>query len=438
MATPLPQPASRLVSLDAFRGLTIAGMILVNTPGSWSHIYGPLRHADWHGLTPTDLVFPFFLFIVGVSITLAFQRRLEQGATRGVLLAQIVRRSALLVLLGWSMGGFPNWRLIGPFVLAIVGLGLWRPGERTDGDGPLALQHAAGRWPWRRLWRTPTAAALVLAAVAWFAADFAYYDASRLRAVGVLPRIGLCYLAAGLIVLSGGVGWRVGWTVVLLAGYAAILAWASPPVGYEAKVVGPEGLLHNWIDEQFLGTHLYRERPDPEGLLSTLPAIATVLCGVLTGHWLRGRRDARDMLIGLFFAANVLLVLGLWWATAQPLNKKIWTSSYVLVTAGLAMHGVAMCYWLIDVKGVRRWATPMVMFGSNAITIFVASGLMAKMLGRWKVGDGTMSASGWFYRHGLASWAGEKPGSLMYAVLFVLFWLIPAAIMYRRRWIVKV
>lgn len=437
MTTVPQQPAQRLLSVDAFRGLTIAGMILVNTPGSWSHIYGPLRHADWHGLTPTDLVFPFFLFIVGVSITLAFARRREQGAARSALLAQIVRRSALLILLGWSMAGFPDLRLIGPFVTAIVGLGLWRPGEGGGSRDEPALTDAAGR---AGRWRGPVAAALVFGAIAWFVLDFAFYDASGLRVPGVLPRIGLCYFAAGVIVLTGGIGWRIGWVVALTVGYWALLTLVAAPAGYEANVVGPEGLLHNWIDEALLGSHLYRERPDPEGLFSTLPAVGTVLCGVLTGQWMRSRRDIREMLLGLFFAANLMLVVGLWWATVHPLNKKIWTGSYVLVTAGLAIHGVAMCCWLIDVKQLRRWATPLVMFGSNAITIFVASGLMAKMLGRWRIttDDGTSSASGWFYRNALASWAGDKPGSLLYAVLFVLFWLIPAAVMYRRRWIVKV
>lgn len=425
-----PAAGQRLISLDAFRGITIAGMILVNNPGSWSHIYAPLRHAPWHGWTPTDLVFPFFLFIVGVAMTLSLRKRLALGADRFVLLGQILRRSLILFLLGLIMYGFPDWRLIWPYVAGVIGLTAlyWHePAWRFGTDA-------------RRGVVKTLALALLLAAIAGFVLDLAYFDESRLRVPGVLQRIAVCYFAAGLILLSGRTAWRAGWAAVLLLGYWAIVSWVQPPADYAASVTGPEGLLHDWIDVRVLGEHLYRERPDPEGLLSTLPAIATVLLGVLTGSWIVARRGPCETVAGLFVAANLALLVGLVWGEVFPINKKIWTSSYVVLTAGLALHFLAMCYWLIDIRGWRRWAWPFVVFGSNAITVFVASSLLAKMLGRWQVttDSGVMSVKSWLFENLFASWAAPKTASLLYAVTYIGLWLIPMIVMHRRRWFVKV
>ncbi len=404
------------MSLDAFRGLTIAGMILVNNPGSWSHVYTPLGHAHWHGWTPTDLIFPFFLFIVGVSMVFSFDRRLERGDARGTLILQVVRRSVVLFALGLIMAGFPDWRLIGPFVL--VAAGAWLAFGRVS-----------------MVWRL-VGTALLAGAVIFLAADFAYFHESQLRVPGVLQRIAVCYFVASLVVLGLGIGGRVAVAVALMVGYWAIIRLVPPPAGYAGVVTGSEGLLHDWIDVKLLGAHLYRERPDPEGILSTIPAIATVLLGVLTGHWLRSARDARDTLIGLFVAAHLAVFVGLWMNYGLPINKKLWTSSYVVFTAGVALHVLALCYWLIDVKRIRAWSWPFVVFGTNAILVFFASGLLARMLTRWTVRAGDHSAvplKQWVYQTCFASWAAPRLGSLLFACAYVLLWLVLLIPLYRRR-----
>lgn len=435
-----PDPAAgRLISLDAFRGLTIAGMIVVNNPGTWSHLYSPLGHATWHGWTPTDLVFPFFLFIVGVAIPLALGRRLASGAvTRLSLLPQVIRRSVIIFLLGLLMAGFPDFRLIGPYVTAIVGLTLlfWdEPGLS------FALRGAAAARKW-------TGLVLCVAAVAYFALDYAYFEASHIRVPGVLQRIGVCYLLASVLALWGGmVGCTIALAAVLL-GYWWILACVSPPADFVTEVTGVEGRLHDWIDRLVLGSHLYRERPDPEGVLSTLPALGTALLGVLTGYWLRTARDARDKCLGLFIAGSVLLVVGLFWSLELPINKKIWTSSYVLVTAGVGLQVLGVCFWLIDLQGWRRWAWPLLVFGSNAITVYVASSLTAKMLGIWKwsLEGKAVSVKTWFFEHLQAGMqealpavlATPKNASLLYALLYVSVWLLPMALMYWRRILIRI
>ena len=372
-----PAATGRLVALDLFRGVTIAGMILVNNPGSWApgQRYSPLDHAVWNGLTPTDLVFPFFLFIVGVALPFSFDKRLAQGASRWRLFEHVGRRSLILFFLGLILAGFPRvgdilhpalpagaaepplarslaalwpamaplplqfqpWRLIFPYVLEILGLSLLF----TD-DPPLGWPHGAGR----RL-RKICAALLLLAGVAYFAADWDYFQQSRLRVPGVLQRIAACYFCAATFVLLTSfrrrglsLAARFGAVVVILLAYWAIVRpgslglapIAAAPADYRMKdqEQRPEGVLHDWLDTQVLGGHLYGERPDPEGILSTLPAIATVLLGTFAGQWLRAARGARDKAGWLFLAANVALVAGLWLALAFPLNKKIWSSSYVV------------------------------------------------------------------------------------------------------------
>jgi predicted acyltransferase len=421
----------RLSSLDAFRGITIAGMILVNNPGSWRHVYSPLRHAEWHGWTLTDLVFPFFLFIVGVAMAFSFRRRVERGQSHARLLAQVVRRTIVLFLLGLIMYGFPDFRLIGPYILVIVGLSLLYADEPLFSFGattPVRMRKIAA-------WIT------LLGGVVYFALDFGHFHETGLRVPGVLQRIAVCYLVAALIAMVWGVRGRAVWVVLLLVGYWLIVEYVPPPEGYTADVTGSEGLLHDWIDVQLLGRHLYGERPDPEGLLSTIPAVGTVLLGLLTGQWLQAARDRREKTIGLFFAANVGLVLALGVNQAFPINKKIWTSSYVVFTAALGAHVLAMCYWLIDVRGYRRWARPFVVYGTNAIAVYVASSLVAKMLYRWKIGaaDGdTIAVRTWLYESLFVPWAGHLNGSLLFAIAYVVVWLALLVPLYRRRVFIKI
>ncbi|MCP4250729.1 MAG: DUF5009 domain-containing protein [bacterium] len=419
------------MSLDAFRGLTIAGMILVNNPGSWGYVHGPLRHAEWNGWTPTDLVFPFFLFIVGVSMAISFRRRLDQGYSRKVLFAQVVRRTIILFLLGLIMYGFPDFRLIGPYILMIAGLAVANAANTKSAPGKVRETFPYQWIGWL----------LIAASIVYFVADFAHFQTTRLRVPGVLQRIAVCYFLASLVVMVLATRGRAACVVVLLIGYWLIVQYVPPPAAYVANVTGPEGLLHDWIDVQLLGEHLYRSRPDPEGILSSLPAVATVLLGVLTGQWLQTARDHREKTVGLFVAANIALLLGFCMDGVFPINKKIWSSSYVVLTAGLALHFVAMCYWLIDVRRYRRWAAPFVVFGTNAIVVFVASSLLAKMMGRWRLettAGETTSVKAWLFENVFASWAGRLNGSLLFALVYITLWLLLLLPLHRRRIFIKI
>jgi predicted acyltransferase len=368
-----PAGSDRLLSLDAFRGLTIAGMILVNNPGSWSHVYPPLAHAAWHGWTPTDLIFPYFLFIVGVAIPFSFRRRLEAGDSRRDLFAHVVRRALVIVALGLAMRAIPDFDFVGM------------------------------RWP------------------------------------GVLQRIGVVYLAAAGLYLAAGPRARGAWTATLLLGYWALMTLVPVP-GYGAGDLSPEGNLAAWLDRTLMGGHLYREAWDPEGLLSSLPAVGTSLLGIFTGEWLLSGKDRPVLTRGMLGAGALLVPLGLAWGVLFPINKNLWTSSYVVFTAGTALLLFGATYWLVDVRRRRGpWLTPFLIYGTNAIAVFVASGMMTKMMGRIRVGgpEGP-SLYGWIYRNAFQSWAGDLNGSLAFAVAYVLLWLALLTPLYRRRIFIKV
>ncbi|MGH7448388.1 MAG: acyltransferase family protein [Longimicrobiales bacterium] len=367
-----PAP-TRLLSLDAFRGVTIAGMLLVNNPGSWSAIHPPLRHAEWHGWTPTDLIFPFFLFIVGVAMVFSFAARMRRGDDRRALMLNATRRAAILFALGLLLHGFPN-----------------------------------------------------------------YLDLANLRIPGVLQRIGLAYFAATAIVLYLGRNGQVIATAVLLLGYWAVMTLVPVPGG-SAGVLQPGLDVGAYIDRAVFGeAHLWTTARtwDPEGLLSTVPAIATVLLGVFAGSWLRADRDPATRAVGLFLAGNAGLVLGLIWHPLFPINKSLWTSSYVVFTAGMACHFLAVCYWLIDVKGYRRWAKPFVIFGVNAIAAFFLSGLFARLLTMIPVAGTTLKG----FIHGTFFTPVLSPtnASLAFAISFVLLWLGIMTVLYRRRIFIKI
>ena len=365
--------AGRLVSLDAFRGLTIAGMILVNNPGSWAHIYPPLAHAAWHGWTPTDLIFPYFLFIVGVAIPFSFRRRLSDGAERENLFRHVVRRALIIVGVGLAMRAVPD------------------------------------------------------------------FDFAEMRWAGVLQRIGLVYLiAAGLYLWFAARG-RWIWTGGLLLGYWAVMMLVPVP-GYGAGDLSPDGNLAAYLDRLLMDGHLYRDTWDPEGLLSSLPAVATALLGIFTGEWLLADRDPKEVTRGLMVAGAALVPIGLLWGLVFPINKNLWTSSYVVFTAGTALLLLGAMYWAIDVKRWRGWwHTPMVVYGMNAIAVFVASGMLAKTMGRIRVGgEGGTSLHGWIYQNVFQSWAGDLNGSLAFAVTYVGFWLALMWVLYRKRIFIKI
>jgi predicted acyltransferase len=351
----------RFASVDALRGLTVAAMLLVNNPGDWGHVYAPLLHADWHGCTPTDLVFPFFLFVVGVSIALGIIPRAEAGADTAVLQRGIVIRA-----------------------LKIVAIGL--------------LLHALAMW---------------------------LLDRPVYRPMGVLQRIGLCFLAAGTLALH--VKPRVQWMLVcaIVLGYWALLAAGG--------TYAPGVNLANRFDTAVLGPFQYRFDPvtslgqEPEGLLSTLPAIATTLLGVRAGAWLR-RGELRTMIA----AALAWLALGGAWSLWVPLNKPLWTSSYVLWTAGCALLALIALHVLVDRRG---WPAIGRSFGVNAITAYAGAAVLIYVLlatGAW----------GAIYRHAFAGWMtplfGPYLPSLAIALCYVAFWWLVVRWMDRRGWHVKV
>ena len=378
------KPTERLVSLDVFRGLTVAGMLLVNNPGTWGAIYPPLGHAAWHGWTPTDLIFPFFLFIVGITTHLSLSSRRARGDTDTALRRQVLRRGVLIVLIGWGLSAFPFYPL-----------------ERI----------------------------------------------TELRIPGVLPRIGVVYLVAGLLTLNASVKQVVVMLVVLLYGYWFAMTLLPVPGGCELGALCldvPSRTLAAWVDRALLDGHLWKavKTWDPEGPLSTLPAIGTAMMGVLCGRWIALKeRPLVERLNGMFAVGALLMMVGLMWHWSFPINKGLWTSSYVVFTAGMAAVSIATITWIIDVQGVTWWTRPLVIYGVNPIVAFVGSGLMARIIySLWKVEfDGKqVSVQAVVYKSVFASWLEPRNASLAFALCFVLFWYAILAVLYRRNLILKV
>ena len=361
-----------MVSLDVFRGFTIAAMILVNDPGSWSHIYAPLEHAEWNGWTPTDLIFPFFLFIAGVSMTLSFASRAARGVARGAMAVHVVRRSLLIFAIGLFLNGFP------------------------------------------------------------------FFDLPTIRIMGVLQRIALCYLAAGLLYLAtmrretpadGKVRVRAnlwalaGVALLLLVGYWALMTFVPVP-GYGAGHLGKEENLGAYIDRTLMGGHLWSESKtwDPEGLLSTLPAIATALIGILTGEWLRSERRGSLKVLGLLIAGVGLMLAGRLLHPYFPINKNLWSSTFVLFTGGFSLLLLALCYAAVDLRGWKWWATPWLVFGTNAILAFALAAMVAETSIDFEfagTGGRAQTLHGWVYNIFFVPFMNPKNASLGFAVFFV-------------------
>jgi len=373
----------RLTSLDVFRGITITGMILVNMAGVADQVYPPLLHADWNGCTPTDLVFPFFLFIIGVAIAFSFSKYKENKLTLGlghtVPLGRILRRSAILFALGLLLNGFWN------------------------------------------------------------------YNWSTIRIMGVLQRISLAYLLATLVILKLPRKGQWAIALLLLLGYWLAMSFIPVP-GYGVGNLSRDGNLGAYLDRLIIGTaHLYKgdnfnSMGDPEGLFSTLPAVVSVLLGCFTGDWLRKQPVNSRTSMDLVLVGLSGLVIGEVWGFWFPINKKLWTSSYVVFTAGWALLLLAACYELIEVRGLRRWGKPFEIMGLNAIFAFVASVLMIKILVKTHIGTGEKAPTTytWIYEHFFVPWAGAMNGSLFFAMVTVLFWWVVLYGMYRQRWFVKI
>jgi len=356
-----PPAAPRLISLDVFRGATMALMVLVNNPGDGAHAYGPLQHSDWNGWTLTDTVFPSFLWIVGVAITISLGKRMAAGAARGHLFAQALRRAAILYVLGLIVYAYP-------------------------------------------------------------------FSLSTQRLLGVLQRIAICYLIASVIYLTAGIRGQLIWIVSLLVVYWLIMKLVPVP-GYGAGDLDVGHNLANYVDKIVLGRHNYSSTKtwDPEGIVSTLPAIATALFGIIAGHILRMRRQLAERATWLFLIGNVLIAAGLVAAIWLPINKKLWTSSFSVFMAGLDFVVFAICLWLVDGRGFKRAGKPLAIMGMNAITVYMISELLDEALSvlHWRVP---------LYRAVFAPLASAMNASLLYAMAYTaLLWLIAYG-MYRRGW----
>ncbi len=361
----LPAASARLVSLDVFRGLTMAGMVVVNNPGDWGNVYWPLLHAEWNGWTPTDLIFPFFLFIVGVAITLS---------RRSASTASILKRGAIIFLVGLFLAGFPR------------------------------------------------------------------FDPTHWRIPGVLQRIAVCYTAAALLYRKKGTV-RVLAVVAaaLMLAYWAVMTLVAVPGG-AAGDLSPGRDLGSYVDRGLMLGHTWKPAWDPEGLLSTVPAIATTLLGTLAGLWMRRDVSPARKAGLLALAAAGAIVIGEIWHLAFPINKNLWTSSYVMFTGGAAALFLALCYWAIDVKGWRAWTKPFVILGMNALALFAFSALLVKTMARISItlDDGTtMSSSRWIYATLFAPYLAPKNASLAYALANLALLFLVLLWMYKRKIFLK-
>lgn len=353
----------------------MAAMVIVNNPGDWGHVYAPLRHAPWHGWTPTDLIFPFFVFIVGVSITLSARSTMPVGV--------ILRRAALIFALGLLLALYPR------------------------------------------------------------------FDVSTVRIMGVLQRLALCYLAAALFFRAFRDAEEERWqapiavSAVLLLGYWMLLRFVPAPGGMAGDLT-PAGHLGAWLDRTIFGeAHLWRQSRtwDPEGLLSTLPAIASALTGVAAGVILTSRRSAAEKTAILLAGGGAALAIGLVWDRSFPINKNLWTSSYVLVTSGLAAMVLAACHWLIDGRDRRVLLRPLVVLGTNALALFVVSGLLVKTLIWIRVTDaegGSVTLLRWLYVTGFEPYASPKNASLAFAAAMLLVLYGMCEVLYRKKWFLRV
>jgi predicted acyltransferase len=364
----------RLLSLDVFRGLTIAGMIIVNNPGG-DQSYWPLEHAEWSGWTPTDLIFPFFLFIVGVAIAFAFESRISRGQTRRQILRHVFWRALILFAIGLLLSGYP-----------------------------------------------------------------AHYHLRRTILVSVIQRIAYCYVIASVVVLWCGTRGRIVAAVACIFGYWLLMRFVPVP-GYgmparDVPLLDPAGNLAAWLDHTLLG------RFSSEGLLSTIPAAGTTMIGVLTGQWLRSNANASRKLAGMLVFGVIGVMAGEIFNVWFPINKKLWTSSYVLLTGGLALIGLSCWYWVLDVRRRRGWwSTALQVLGINAIVAYLLSELGGTGLERLPVPlstGGTMRFQAYAYDRWLLPLFTPKDASLVYALVFLSLCWVVSWMLYRKHVVVKI
>lgn len=400
-AAPLAPRRERLLSLDVFRGITIAGMLLVNNPGTWSAIFPPLEHAEWNGWTPTDLIFPFFLFIVGITTHLSLSARRARGDDDSAIVRQILRRGIIIYLLGFAMAMFPFYQ--------------W---------GTIAsLPNAT---PWARI----------------------LYRIEHVRILGVLPRIAIVYICAGLLTLKTTLKQQIVIIATLLFGYW--FAMTLIPVPGENQIGALLLNTHDrnlaaWLDRAILGTnHTWSGSVtfDPEGPMSTIPAIATSMLGVIAGRWIVQReKPLLERISGLFAVGAIGMMAGLMWNWTFPINKNLWTSSYVIFTAGMACVAIATIMWIVDYCNVKWWTKPLVIYGVNPIVAFVGSGVLARLIYTlWHVNyhGQSVAIQDAMYQVLFLPWLPPRVASLAFAISFVVLWYGILTVLYRRNIILKV
>ena len=358
----------RLLSLDAFRGFTIDAMILVNYPGSWSHVYPPLLHAPWNGLTPTDLIFPFFLFIVGVSISLAYTKLRQKGISKKSLYGKILFRTLKIFLVGLLLNYIHHFQL------------------------------------------------------------------DELRYAGVLQRIAIVFLVCSLLYLN--LKWRaqlyIGAGILILYWLVMVLI---PTPGYARPMLEPGANLAAWIDSQFLPGKLWQETWDPEGILSTFPAMVSCIMGMLTGQLILGKKEQESKINWMFLLGTLALISGYVWSWFFPVNKNLWTSSYVLVTGGMAMLVLAACIFRVDMHNNTYFARLGIVFGSNAITIYVLADVLSFIFNQMPLGGSSLNVH--FVALANDTFFSHKFLSLLYAMLYVGLMYMPAWWLYKRKIFIK-
>jgi predicted acyltransferase len=374
-------PSSRFLSLDVFRGMTVAGMILVNNPGSWEFVYAPLRHAAWDGCTPTDLVFPFFLFAVGNALSFSITK--YQALGTGQVLRKILTRTALIFGIGLLLNWFPFVR--------------WEDGELV----PKSLEN--------------------------------------LRIFGVLPRIALAYMGGALIVhFFKPIQAFVAALVLLILYWAVLLMFGDLTLeGNAVRQLDQWLLADSHLYKGYFSTVLNENIPfDPEGLLSTIPAIASVLFGFLAGKYIKDKGNSYEMITHLFVVAMIAIFIALCWNMTFPINKPIWSSSYVFYTTGLAMTILSVILFFTEMKGYQKWTTSFVLFGKNPLFIFVMSGVLVKIYGLIRIGD--TNAYSALYKNVFQPLAGDYVGSLLFAIAHVLLFLFVGWILDKKKIYIRV
>ena len=365
--------SKRLISLDAFRGLTIIMMIFVNNPGSWKYLLPPFSHASWHGCRIADLVFPFFLFIMGTAMAYSFRKHIESNEPSFHIHLKILKRTIILFLLGFTLSLIP------------------------------------------------------------------YFHFQNARLMGVLQRIAICYLFTSLIVLHSKEKIQYVIGILMLLIYWGLM-YFQPLMNSVGNPWDFGNTFAQYIDKLILKEHMWKNDIEPEGLISTIPAIVNTLIGYWTGLFLMKKIDGKDKIISLFVVGNILLAAGLIWSFAMPINKQLWTGSYVFVTCGSAINFLAVFYWFVDIKGFSKMTSPFIIFGSNAILAFFGSSLMARIFYFIKIPvDGeSLSLKNYIFLNILSPVMGNYAAGVFYPIVYLILWFFILKFFYNKKIFLKV